>query len=158
MIDSTEEEQWCDAGNTKKQFDEAWDHNNLKSKLECVILDFSGVNGMDASGLQTLIDLRRDVVKFAGNDVPFYFVNIRSDLRRNLEYFETLFRPVPLVPSNGYEPSNEQEVEEWVELYATKDVYCQQFFCDTIDEAIANAHKKFQRESTSTLHSASIEV
>jgi sodium-independent sulfate anion transporter 11 len=157
MIDSTGEEQWCEAGRKPMELDDIWAPHNTKSKLQCVILDFSGVNGVDASGLQTLIDLRRDVAKFAGMDIPFYFVHVRSDLRRILEYFETQFRPVPLVEhKDGYEPRNEEELEEWVELYAAKDVYCQQFFCDTIDEAILNAQRRFRRESTTTLNSTTI--
>jgi sodium-independent sulfate anion transporter 11 len=157
MIDSTGEVQWCEAGRKPMELDDIWAPQNTKSRLQCVILDFSGVNGVDASGLQTLIDLRRDVAKFAGMDVPFYFVHVRPDLRRILEYFETQFRPVPLVEhKDGYEPKNPAELEEWVELYAAKDVYCQQFFCDTIDEAIFNAQRRFRRESTTTLNSTTM--
>jgi ABC-type transporter Mla MlaB component len=156
IVINSGEEQWCE-DNDQDDLEDIWVPRGTKTKLQCVILDFSGVNGIDASGLQTLIDLRRDVAKFAGKDVPFYFVHVRSDLRRVLEYFETLFRPVPLVRNDGYEPRNEQELEEWVELYATKDVYCQQFFCDTVDDAIMNAMRRFKREgSTTTLNSTNI--
>jgi solute carrier family 26 (sodium-independent sulfate anion transporter), member 11 len=157
LICKTGEEQWCETYRQNDDvLDDIWVSRGTKAKLQCVILDFSGVNGIDASGLQTLIDIRREVAQFAGKDVPFYFVHVRSDLRRVLEYFETLFRPVPLVDHEAYEPQNETELAEWVELYAAKDVYCQQFFCDTVDDAIVNAIRRCRRESTSTLNSAHV--
>ncbi|ORY45708.1 sulfate permease [Rhizoclosmatium globosum] len=46
--------------------------------LRAVILDFAAVNNLDYTGLQALLDIRDDLVRYAGRNVPFHFVHVRK--------------------------------------------------------------------------------
>ncbi|KAI9332807.1 sulfate transporter family-domain-containing protein [Obelidium mucronatum] len=48
-----------------------------KPLLRAVVIDFSAVNHIDYSGMQTLLDAKQDIEKFAGRMVPFHFANVR---------------------------------------------------------------------------------
>lgn len=54
------------------------------STLRGVILDFSAVNNLDSTGLQTLFDLRCDLQDFAGSSSPFelHFVCVHQSVLR----------------------------------------------------------------------------
>ncbi|KAJ3073165.1 hypothetical protein HDU98_002137 [Podochytrium sp. JEL0797] len=45
--------------------------------LRAVVFDFSAVNHIDYTGLQTLLDCKEDLERFAGRSVPFHFTHVR---------------------------------------------------------------------------------
>ncbi|KAJ3256022.1 Sulfate permease 2 [Chytriomyces hyalinus] len=60
--------------------------------LRAVVFDFSAINHVDFTGLQTLLDAREDLERFAGRRVEMHFVNVRR------RYLATVLR-VPLASS-----------------------------------------------------------
>ncbi|KAJ3041220.1 hypothetical protein HDV00_009758 [Rhizophlyctis rosea] len=58
-----------------------------KSILHAIVFDMSPVNHTDSTGVQTLVDLRRDVDRFAGKPVLFIFAHVKPSVRPSLEYF-----------------------------------------------------------------------
>ncbi|KAJ3267670.1 hypothetical protein HK104_005720, partial [Borealophlyctis nickersoniae] len=78
--------------------------------LRALILDFSAVNGLDSTGVQTLVDLRRDMDAYAGRRVDLHFAHVAPRLERILAYFLRLTRQIgdvaPVVP-----PEEEIRVE-----------------------------------------------
>ncbi|KAL2918899.1 Sulfate permease 2 [Polyrhizophydium stewartii] len=59
-------------------------------RLRAIVFDLAAVNSIDATGLQALVDLKRDIDRFAGRHVPFYFAHVRTRFARVLTYFAEL--------------------------------------------------------------------
>ncbi|KAJ3051298.1 hypothetical protein HK097_007728 [Rhizophlyctis rosea] len=103
---------WCDVADEKKREKEKkrldkkarrehaeisadgdvgdWDDQKGKVNLvplRTLILDFSAVNGLDSTGVQMLVDLRRDVESYAGQPVDFRFANVSRKNERILIWF-----------------------------------------------------------------------
>ncbi|KAJ3012723.1 hypothetical protein HKX48_006120 [Thoreauomyces humboldtii] len=79
-------------------------------RLRALVFDFSSVNGLDTTGVQMLVDLRRDVDNYAGQRVEFHFAHVHPRFERILSYFLRITRTdrdvMPVVPHNA-EQSNE---------------------------------------------------
>ncbi|KAJ3324359.1 hypothetical protein HDU76_013439 [Blyttiomyces sp. JEL0837] len=58
--------------------------------LRAVVLDFSAVNQIDYTGLQTLLDVKEDLERFAGGRIPFHFAHVRQHQLRILWDLPTL--------------------------------------------------------------------
>ncbi|GAA6012130.1 hypothetical protein JCM10207_005140 [Rhodosporidiobolus poonsookiae] len=52
--------------------------NAQKPLLKSLVFDFSGVSNVDTTSIQNLVDLRRVVSRYAGQDIPFHFATILS--------------------------------------------------------------------------------
>lgn len=116
--------------------------------LEAIIFDCSAVNGIDATGLQALVDIKREVENFSGGRVLFYFAHVHHQLRRVLQYFLLNLRPnleVLSIVANAekIDPIAEQIIinieDERREIYGSSSEYTQQFIFRTIDQAVADA-------------------
>lgn len=49
-----------------------------KPILRAVVFDFSGVSNIDTTSVQNLVDLRRVLERYAGDEVEFHFATILS--------------------------------------------------------------------------------
>ncbi|KAI9318175.1 sulfate transporter family-domain-containing protein [Dichotomocladium elegans] len=71
---------WNDDANPKKDAERA-----QLPRLHAIIFDFQGVNRLDSSGLQAIIDVQNTLSRYADQHVEFHFVNITSpSVRRTL--------------------------------------------------------------------------
>lgn len=74
-------------------------------RLHSLVLDFSAVNNLDSTGVQMLVDLRRDVDTYAGQRVEIHFAHVRPRFERILEYFLAITRTdrdvTPVVPHSN---------------------------------------------------------
>jgi sodium-independent sulfate anion transporter 11 len=71
---------WSD--NTEEISKSLASKNGNLPPLKAVIFDFSAVNFVDYTGVQALLDVKEDLNRFAGHDVPFHFAHVRrSHLR-----------------------------------------------------------------------------
>ncbi|CEQ42580.1 SPOSA6832_04407, partial [Sporobolomyces salmonicolor] len=52
--------------------------NAAKPLLKAVVFDFSGVSNVDTTSIQNLVDLRRVLSRYAGQEVEFHFATILS--------------------------------------------------------------------------------
>ena len=76
---------WNDPAPTKAQAEKDAEVNRQKPRLRAVVLDFSAVANLDTTGVQNLIDTRREVEKWADKQVEFHFTGILSPwIRRAL--------------------------------------------------------------------------
>ncbi|RUS20430.1 sulfate transporter family-domain-containing protein [Endogone sp. FLAS-F59071] len=72
---------WNDAGPTNSEKLNPVDLPVLKA----LVLDFSGVNNLDSTGIQTLLDVQVTLDRYADHPVPWHFANISSTaIRRTL--------------------------------------------------------------------------
>jgi sodium-independent sulfate anion transporter 11 len=119
--------------------------------LEAIVFDFSAVNGIDATGLQTLVDIKREVENYSGGRVLFYFAHVHPQFRRVLQYFLLNLRPnfeIVSVVANAetLDPKAEQVItrieDQRREIYGSSSVYTEQFIFRTIDQAVADAVKR----------------
>ena len=75
---------WNDIG-PRRGFSQAEIEADVRPVLHAVVLDFSAVNTIDTTGIQSLVDVRRQLGKYADRDVEFHFANIISPwVRRSL--------------------------------------------------------------------------
>lgn len=51
------------------------------SPLLSIVFDLSAVNRIDATGVQTLLDIKKDAEAHAGHSVPFYFAHVNSQIQ-----------------------------------------------------------------------------
>ncbi|KAI8928398.1 sulfate transporter family-domain-containing protein [Entophlyctis helioformis] len=154
-------------------------------RLRAIVFDLSAVNWIDATGLQTLVDLKRDLERFGGGRVPFYFVHVRHRFGRVLTYFAELLpapaedlTPVSSATNESKSPQSEgpsarNSLQDDIERadaagdYASDD-FAKGFgarnptrFYRTIDEAVEDAlyHIRVQDEaSTRVAHVADTPV
>jgi sodium-independent sulfate anion transporter 11 len=73
---------WNDVGSSKgeKEVDQAG-----LPVLKALVLDFAGVNNIDSTGIQTLLDVQITLDRYADYHVPWHFANIGStSIRRTL--------------------------------------------------------------------------
>ncbi|KAI8839337.1 sulfate transporter family-domain-containing protein [Chytriomyces cf. hyalinus JEL632] len=74
---SNEQAKWTDVAAINRDEEQ----NALFSKqlpvLRAIVLDFSAVNHIDYTGLQTLLDIKDDVARHAGHKVPLHFAHVR---------------------------------------------------------------------------------
>jgi sodium-independent sulfate anion transporter 11 len=76
---------WNDPGPSKKGAERELEEELAKPRLKAVILDFTAVANLDTTGVQNLIDTRREVEKWADRPVEFHFSGILSPwIRRAL--------------------------------------------------------------------------
>jgi len=76
---------WNDPAPTKAQAEKDPDANRQKPRLRAVVLDFQAVANLDTTGVQNLIDTRREVEKWADRKIEFHFTGILSPwIRRAL--------------------------------------------------------------------------
>ncbi|ORX36803.1 sulfate transporter family-domain-containing protein [Kockovaella imperatae] len=76
---------WNDPAPSKAQAEKDRQLNGQKPRLRAVILDFAAVANLDTTGVQNLIDTRREVEKWADRKVEFHFTGILSPwIRRAL--------------------------------------------------------------------------
>ncbi|KAJ3316594.1 hypothetical protein HDV06_003158, partial [Boothiomyces sp. JEL0866] len=117
-------------------------------ELKGIIFDLSAVNNIDATGLQTLVDIRKEVEDFAGRWVPIYFAHARPHFQHILVYFITLTNPkhdiTPIV-ANAENPSS-QELHRNSTLSQIKDgdehtAFAKKFIWRTIDQAVEAARQ-----------------
>ncbi|KNC99588.1 sulfate permease [Spizellomyces punctatus DAOM BR117] len=123
-------------------------------RLRAVVFDFSAVNGIDSTGVQTLVDLRRDMDAFAGQRVEIHFAHVRPRFERILEYFLAITRTdrdvTPVVPTdipieetatNSNPPSSTDK-----NLVPFVDV--RELFHATVDLAVAAIERRRSRASS----------
>ncbi|KAJ3026320.1 UNVERIFIED_CONTAM: hypothetical protein HDU68_005857 [Siphonaria sp. JEL0065] len=70
-----EDRVWCD--DMEERMEEQGTLNDLP-RLRAVVIDFSSVNHIDYSGMQTLLDAKQDLEKYAGTTIPFHFAHVRT--------------------------------------------------------------------------------
>ena len=76
---------WNDPAPTKAQAAKEEEENRIKPRLRAIILDFAAVANLDTTGVQNLIDTRREVEKWADRNIEFHFCGILSPwIRRAL--------------------------------------------------------------------------
>ena len=127
-------------------------HSNNKPILRAIIFDFSAVNGIDATGLQILVDIRREVEKYAGRKVLFFFAHVHWQLQSVLHYFLANLDPnrevTPVTNATYSDPINQVEMKELekerLECYGCESKFCALFIHRTIDQAIESADRQSQ--------------
>ncbi|EEB07373.1 sulfate transporter [Schizosaccharomyces japonicus yFS275] len=73
---------WNDYEKASKKIDPALDTRPI---LKAVILDFSAVNHIDTTGVQALVDTRKELEIYAGGEVEFHFTDISNPwIKRSL--------------------------------------------------------------------------
>ncbi|KAH7889777.1 sulfate transporter family-domain-containing protein [Phlebopus sp. FC_14] len=76
---------WNDHGPVRGDAAAAQAANNAKPELHAIVFDFSGVSQLDTTSVQTLIDTRNEVQRWANHQVEFHFASILSPwIRRAL--------------------------------------------------------------------------
>lgn len=73
---------WNDPGPKKGSKEDEAAHDSHKPILRAVILDFSAVANIDTTGVQNLVDARKEVEKWADRHVEFHFSGILSPWTR----------------------------------------------------------------------------
>ncbi|KAJ3274157.1 Sulfate permease 2 [Terramyces sp. JEL0728] len=119
-------------------------------ELKAVIFDLSAVNNIDSTGLQTLVDIRKEVEVHSGKKVPFYFAHARPHFQHILVYFLTLTDPthdVAPILANASNPSlTKIHRDSTVSQIKEGDVqtnFAMKFIWRTIDQAVEAAqHEK----------------
>ncbi|KAJ3164749.1 hypothetical protein HK101_000378 [Irineochytrium annulatum] len=103
-------------------------------ELKAVVFDFSSVNHVDYTGLQTLLDTREDLARFAGRDVPFYFAHVRiSHLRVLWNVVEGAATAAGVDVGPGMNPEEDKE---------RRDQRAGRRFYETVDEAVQEAERE----------------
>jgi sodium-independent sulfate anion transporter 11 len=75
---------WNDIG-PRRGFTQEEINGDKRPVLHALVFDFSAVASIDTTGVQTLVDMRRQITKYADRDVEFHFANIISPwVRRSL--------------------------------------------------------------------------
>lgn len=54
-----------------------------QNKLYAIVLDFSGVNFLDSTGVQALLDLRLAINRYVGREIEWHFASLGSQFIRN---------------------------------------------------------------------------
>ncbi|KAJ3052707.1 hypothetical protein HK097_005832 [Rhizophlyctis rosea] len=107
-----------------------------KHVLKALVFDFSAVSQTDSTGIQNLIDLRRDLNRFAGRPVAFHFANVPPHVRPQIEYFleYSLKSDSALLsrPTHTVEQAPQGAVRGWA---------LDNFFHVSVDEAVAAVEK-----------------
>lgn len=76
---------WNDPGPSKSHAASLLESEKHKPRLRAVVLDFSAVANLDTTGVQNLVDTRKEVEKWADRPVEFHFAGILSPwIRRAL--------------------------------------------------------------------------
>lgn len=76
---------WNDPGPSKSNAEAEYEAEKAKPLLRAVVLDFSAVANLDTTGVQNLVDTRKEVEKWADRPVDFHFAGILSPwIRRAL--------------------------------------------------------------------------
>ncbi|KAJ3089532.1 hypothetical protein HK102_006173 [Quaeritorhiza haematococci] len=66
--------------------------------LQAIIFDFSAVASFDIAGYQSLIDLKKVVLRYAGQAVEFHFVNVKPHVRRVVRNMIKVLLEVEVMP------------------------------------------------------------
>ncbi|KAI8902763.1 sulfate transporter family-domain-containing protein [Globomyces pollinis-pini] len=112
--------------------------------LTAVVFDFASVNNIDSTGLQTLVDIRADLEKYAGGHVSFYFAHVRPQHQHILDYFYQLDSKHDVVPV----VLNDQSVDS-----SSVDELRKGRIFRTIDQAVAAAAKGVNSPTSSDTQS-----
>lgn len=76
---------WNDPGPSAKDAAAVFEAEQSKPRLRAVVLDFSAVANLDTTGVQNLVDARKELEKWADRPVDFHFAGILSPwIRRAL--------------------------------------------------------------------------
>ncbi|CAM0142513.1 unnamed protein product [Umbelopsis sp. WA50703] len=105
----------------EKKGDRAWNDNSTpesedtnKTVLKALVFDFSGVNNLDSTGVQMLLDVQLAVSRYADRDVEWHFAGITSPSIRSallaggfgVRSTGDRGEVLPVVPTNKDGPSN----------------------------------------------------
>ncbi|KAJ1553159.1 Sulfate permease 2, partial [Cladochytrium tenue] len=107
--------------------------------LRAVVLDFSAVNGLDYTGLQALLDLREDLARYAGRNVPFHFAHVRRD------HLKVVWGVPGTAPASALDPVNARPslaavpLEQQKATAALDDAEAGRHFHLSVDEAVRAA-------------------
>ncbi|KAI7872151.1 sulfate transporter family-domain-containing protein [Spinellus fusiger] len=79
-------------GQTPSKSDRAWNDDSVDDGsrdklpvLHALIIDFTSVNSLDSSGLQSIVDVHNTLNRYSGHHVEFHFVNvIQPSIRSSL--------------------------------------------------------------------------
>ncbi|KAI8906884.1 sulfate transporter family-domain-containing protein [Gorgonomyces haynaldii] len=132
------EKLWCEFEKPiTRDFHDAWLTQD-KPALRAVIFDFSSVNHIDSSGVQALVDIKRDLDLHTSKPLPVLFANVKHDLIPILKEYQKLVRPnyevTPMVNQpKAYNPALEEAIEAAAEQHVLSNI-----FFDSIDDAIAH--------------------
>jgi len=114
---------WNDPGPKQKNAQVELEVEKSKPRLRAVILDFAAVANLDTTGVQNLVDTRKEVEKWADRAVEFHFSGILSPwIRRALiaagfgqgqRRHGTALEIAPVVPQdNSLSPEDRERQEE----------------------------------------------
>jgi sodium-independent sulfate anion transporter 11 len=89
----TEKDLWCKGTQSTEETDltPLWPGSNSKQPLKHLVLDMCCVANMDSTGLQSLIDTRKDLSRHFGYDVKWTFAHVKQHLSGYLLQFEREF-------------------------------------------------------------------
>jgi sodium-independent sulfate anion transporter 11 len=143
---------WCEDScvQSKGESESIWSSEaNVLPLLHAVILDFSAVNNVDATGLQTLVDVRNQLERYAGQRVLFYFTHVHPQYRRVIDYFVLKLRPdITPVVATAQNDIADRPLEAIVPS---------RFIFRTIDQAVEDANRRLLT-GVSAVSEASIET
>jgi sodium-independent sulfate anion transporter 11 len=145
---------WCTSSRISNLSFGSFDLEGQNAKLpvlRAVIFDFSSVNRIDATGLQTLIDLKREIEDYSGCQILFFFAHVNQQLRRVLQNFLLNASPylevTPVLANaivlNFEDEQNIFDIQDKSKDYGSKENFAQQFVFRTIDQAVAAAKIRF---------------
>lgn len=90
-------------------------------RLRAIVLDFSAVNHLDSTGVQTLLDLRLAINRYCGSEIEWHFASIATPFIRNSLIIAGFgkqngreshpFELVPVVPSHSKD-HNTQHIDD----------------------------------------------
>ena len=91
--DISEKDLWCKGTQTTEETDltPLWPGTHSKYPLKHVVLDMCCVANMDSTGLQSLIDTRKDLSRHFGYDVKWTFAHVKQHLSGYFMEFEREF-------------------------------------------------------------------
>lgn len=77
------ERAWNDRRLLAKKTNNDTENNSKLPELHAIVLDCSAINHLDSTGVQTLLDLKLAVNRFAGYEVEWHFASLSSPFIRN---------------------------------------------------------------------------
>jgi len=128
---------WNDSAD-KEGVDSA--ENVKKPRLKALVFDFSAVSVIDSTGVQSLIDLRKEINKYSHYNVEYHFANILDEQIQNAliiagfdkQSDDDFDGEISVTP----EPSDEENQISSDEKPTTTNTTAKRFFHLTLEEAI----------------------